>query len=92
MHSTTSSSGIITFVCLISAFFALLKLLAVESISWFWVFAPMWITALSFPVMFAIIALRCAYLSFRAQKTGHAPSSRRWKKWYDSFGNHPFVP
>lgn len=92
MHSTTSSSGIITFVCLLSAFLAVLKLLTLEAISWFWVLSPMWITALSFPVMFTIIALRCAYLSLRGQKTGHGAAPHRWKKWYDSLGNHPFVP
>lgn len=92
MHSTTSSTGIIIFVCLLSAFFAALKLFGLEAISWFWVSAPLWITALSLPVTLLIIALRCAYLSLRSQKNQCGASSRRWKQWYDSFGNHPFVP
>lgn len=92
MHSTTSSSGIIVFVSLISAFLAVLKLLGIESLSWLWVLSPLWITALSLPVLLLIIGLRCAYLALRALKAPCDPAARRWKQWYDSFGNHPFVP
>jgi hypothetical protein len=92
MHSTTSSKGIIIFVCLLSAFFAALKLLGLETISWMWVSSPIWITALSLPALFVIIALRCAYLSLRGQKAEYVPTRSRWKQWYDSLGNHPFVP
>lgn len=91
MHSTTSSSGILVFVSLISAFLAALKLLGIESLSWLWVLSPLWITALSLPVLLLIIGLRLAYLAMRASKIA-GPTLRRWKQWYDSFGNHPFVP
>ncbi len=62
MHTTTSNSGILTFVCALSAFFAAIKFFGGASLSWFWVLSPLWITALSVPVLFVIIALRCAYL------------------------------
>lgn len=65
MHSTTSSSGMITFVILLSAFFALLRLLGSDEISWIWVLSPLWITALSVPALYAIIALRVTYLNWR---------------------------
>jgi hypothetical protein len=90
MHSTTSSSGWIVFVSVLSGILALLKLLTLESLPWIWVLSPLWITALSFPALFVIIALRCIYLSLRGQKS--AASTHRLKKWYDSVGNHPFVP
>jgi hypothetical protein len=92
MHSTTSSSGIIVFVSLISAFLAVLKLLGIEALSWLWVFSPLWITALSLPALLIIIALRCIYLTLRGVKAPRGPVTGRWKQWYDSFGNHPFVP
>jgi hypothetical protein len=68
MHSTTSSSGMITFVILLSIFFAALGFLGVEGISWLWVLSPLWITALSVPALYAIIALRVAYLNWRSQR------------------------
>jgi hypothetical protein len=92
MHSTTSSSGILVFVSLISAFLAVLKLVGLESLPWLWVLSPLWITALSLPVLLVIIGLRSAYLAWRAMKSPGGSSLRRWKQWYDSFGNRPFVP
>ncbi len=74
MHSTTNNSGMLTFVSLLSALLATLKLLGEPTLTWFWVFSPLWITALSVPVLFLIIALRCAYVHWRDQRSKPAAS------------------
>jgi hypothetical protein len=92
MHSTTSSSGWIVFVSVLAAILASFKQLGIESLSWLWVLSPLWITALSLPALLLIVGLRCAFLALRSRKASPGPIPSRWKQWYDSFGNHPFVP
>lgn len=58
----------IVFVSLLSALLAALKLLGEQSLTWFWILSPLWITALSVPALFLIIALRCAYVYWRDQR------------------------
>ncbi len=63
MHTSTSNSGILTFVSALTALFASFNYFDGAALPWFWVLSPLWITALSVPALFVIVAVRNAYLA-----------------------------
>ena len=57
MNSSSSSSGGIGFVGLLTVVFIVLKLIGRISWSWIWVLSPVWISALLLPVIVFILIL-----------------------------------
>ncbi len=74
MHTTTSNSGMLTFVGLLTLTCSLVNLLCGMNWPWLWVLAPAWITLLSVPVLFVIVGLRYSYVKVRKNRAARRKS------------------
>lgn len=62
-ENSSSSSGGIGFVGLLTIVFIVLKLIGYIDWSWWWVLSPIWITAMVIIVVFALFGIAAVWLS-----------------------------